>query len=163
MADFWVNGIVAARNHMPYVQLSNEKGMIAQLSMSEARKIAMDILIMASRTEMDAMVHKFFNDALDAPSDAVVAAMALFRDFRHERDMEKAEGGGDDDLDYVVTETTFGRWIVVKKTDPTLAWTGSLWDKHAGGVGIGKAQIANFDTESEAEKYARETIHRRPE
>ena len=60
MADFWVNGIVAVRDGNPYIQLSNEKGMIAQLSMSETRQIAMDMLVMAARTEADAMIYKFF-------------------------------------------------------------------------------------------------------
>lgn len=66
MSDFWVNGIVSSRDKQPYVQLSNEKGMIAQLSMGQARKIAMDILVMCSRTEMDAMLHRFMS-ATTAP------------------------------------------------------------------------------------------------
>jgi hypothetical protein len=28
MAHFWVNGIVSSRDKQPYIQLSNEKGMI---------------------------------------------------------------------------------------------------------------------------------------
>jgi len=36
MADFWVNGIVSQRDKQPYIQLSNEKGMIAHLTMSQA-------------------------------------------------------------------------------------------------------------------------------
>jgi hypothetical protein len=74
--DFWVNGIVAARNGMPYVQLSNEKGMIAQLTMAQTRQIAMDMLVMSSRTEADAMIHAFFSK-LDLP---LQAAMALMQD-----------------------------------------------------------------------------------
>ena len=54
MSDFWVNGIVAVRDGKPYVQLSNEKGMIAQLSMSQTRQIAMDMLQMA-RAEAEAL------------------------------------------------------------------------------------------------------------
>lgn len=37
MSDFWVNGIVAARDGEPYVQLSNEDGMIAQLTFRDYR------------------------------------------------------------------------------------------------------------------------------
>lgn len=85
---FWVNGIVAQRNKQPYIQLSNEKGMIAQLTMGEARQIAHDILLMCSRTEADAMILKFF-DRNDFPSGAASALMAEFREFRHELDMEK--------------------------------------------------------------------------
>lgn len=62
MSNFWVNGIVAMRDGLPYLQLSNENGIICQLSMSEARQIAQDMLVMASRTEMDAMVVKFFSE-----------------------------------------------------------------------------------------------------
>ena len=35
VANFFVNGVVAQRDKQPYVQLSNEKGMIAQLSMAD--------------------------------------------------------------------------------------------------------------------------------
>ena len=95
MSDFWVNGIVSNRDQQPYVQLSNEKGMIAQLSMGQARKIAMDILVMASRTEMDAMLHKFFREEFDKPEIAN-HAMVLFRDYRAELDQEKVEGKMDE-------------------------------------------------------------------
>lgn len=88
---FWVNGIVAARNSQPYIQLSNEKGMIAQLTMAESRKVAMDILVMASRTEVDAMIVKFFGK-LDAPEKALAALLVDFRDFRMALDLEPVEG-----------------------------------------------------------------------
>jgi len=94
MADFWVNGIVAQRDNKPYIQLSNEKGMIAQLSMSEARQIAQDMLIMASRTEMDAMVLEFFkkfNLPEETRGAAAAAMMQEFREFRAKLDDEKAE------------------------------------------------------------------------
>ena len=90
MASFWVNGIVAARDHKPYIQLSNEKGIICQLSMSETRQVAMDMLQMAARTEADAMIHKFFAKN-EFPQDAANALMMDFRDFRAELDAEKAE------------------------------------------------------------------------
>ena len=90
MADFWVNGVVAVRDGKPYIQLSNEKGMICQLSMTEARQVANDILLMASRTEADAMLVKFFTK-MEYPQGAAGALLVEFRDFRHELDMEKAE------------------------------------------------------------------------
>jgi hypothetical protein len=90
MSEFWVNGIVAVRDGNPYIQLSNEKGMIAQLSMSEAREIANDILVMASRTEADAMILKFFQK-FELPAEAASGMLVEFRDFRHELDMDKAE------------------------------------------------------------------------
>jgi hypothetical protein len=98
MSDFWVNGIVAARDGKPYIQLSNEKGMIAQLSVSEARSIAHDILLMAARTEADAMALKFFRHigALDQVASQFLQA---FRDFRHELDMEVVERKEDDPED----------------------------------------------------------------
>jgi len=91
MSDLIVGGVVAIRDYQPYIQLLNENGLIAQLTMSEARKIAMDILVMASRTEMDAMVHKFFAD-IGGPEEAGTHAMALFRDFRAKLDQELVEG-----------------------------------------------------------------------
>jgi hypothetical protein len=91
---FWVNGIVAVRNGQPYIQLSNEKGMIAQLSMAEARKVAMDILQMASRTEADAMIVKFFEHA-DLPQGALGALLHEFRNFRMALDTEPVEGSFD--------------------------------------------------------------------
>lgn len=90
MSDFWVNGVVAMRDTKPYIQLSNENGMIAQLSMSEARQVADDIVNMCSRTEADAMIFKFFTKE-SFPPDAAGALMQEFRNFRHELDMEKAE------------------------------------------------------------------------
>lgn len=90
MADFWVNGIVSNRDQQPYIQLSNEKGMIAQLSMAEARTIAMDILVMASRTECDAMVLKFFSD-LELPREAAAGMLMQFRDFRAALDQEHVD------------------------------------------------------------------------
>ena len=90
MADFWVNGIVAARDHKPYIQLSNEKGIICQLSMSETRQVAMDMLQMAARTEADALLWKFIKSR-DLPDEAGAQVMQMFRDFRAELDAEKAE------------------------------------------------------------------------
>jgi uncharacterized protein (DUF1501 family) len=95
MPDLWVNGIVAQRDKQPYIQLSNEKGMIAQLSMSEARQVANDILVMASRTEMDAMVLKFF-DTNQFPDGAGAQLMSDLRDFRAALDADKAERGSED-------------------------------------------------------------------
>jgi hypothetical protein len=96
MADFWVGGIVSARDGKPYIQLSNEKGMIAQLSMSETQQIAMDMLVMAARTEADSMIHKFFHDK-GAPGHVSGQIMVEFRDFRAALDAEKAERSADDE------------------------------------------------------------------
>lgn len=87
---FWVNGVVAVRDKKPYVQLSNDKGMVAQFSMSEARQVAMDILQMSARTEADAMILKFFKKS-DFPDAAAAALMQEFRDFRAALDQEVAE------------------------------------------------------------------------
>lgn len=87
---FWVNGIVAVRDKMPYIQLSNENGLIAQLTMGQAQRIAMDILVMAARTEMDAMVLKFFNKA-EFPEGAGASLMMALREFRAELDAEQVE------------------------------------------------------------------------
>lgn len=90
MADFWVNGIVSQRDKQPYIQLSNEKGMIAQLTMNQARQIAMEIFVMASRTEADAMILKFFSK-MEFNPQAGAMLMQEFRDFRAQLDDEKIE------------------------------------------------------------------------
>ncbi len=87
---FFVNGIVAARDKQPYIQLANENGMIAQMSMAQARQVAQDILVMASRTEADAMIHLFF-EKQQFPAEAGNALMVMFRDFRAELDAEAPE------------------------------------------------------------------------
>ena len=94
-SQFWVNGVVAVRDRNPYVQISNEKGMIAQFSMSEARQVAMDILQMAARTEADAMILKFFSKS-EFPDGAASALMMGFRDFRAELDKEVAKRSEDE-------------------------------------------------------------------
>jgi hypothetical protein len=89
MSSIWVNGIVAVRDKMPYIQLSNEKGIIAQLSMSETRQIALDMLLMAARTEADSMLHQFCAKLGHPEMSGVM--MVDFRDFRAKLDAEKAE------------------------------------------------------------------------
>jgi uncharacterized protein (DUF1778 family) len=88
---FFVTGIVAQRDKKPYIQLATEHGMVAQFTMSEARQIAMDMLVQASRTEMDAMFCAFMIDKLEAPEQAVNEAMMLFRDYRASLDDETVE------------------------------------------------------------------------
>jgi hypothetical protein len=95
VADFWVAGIVSHRDKQPYVQLSTEKGMIAQLSMAQARIIAMDILVQCSRAEMDAMLLSFI-DKMDLGESAGPLMMQYFREFRSALDNEKLERHEDD-------------------------------------------------------------------
>lgn len=87
MSALWVSGIVAMRDKMPYVVLSKDVDRVAQLSIAEARNLAMDLLQMAARTEADAMVLKFFNQH-QFPDAAAAALMVEFRDFRAELDKE---------------------------------------------------------------------------
>jgi hypothetical protein len=95
MSAFWVNGIVAMRDKHPYIQLSNTEGIICQLSLPEARQIAMDIISMAARTEMDAMLVNYCAEHGSAPNLAS-AMLVSFRDFRVKLDAEKAERTEDD-------------------------------------------------------------------
>lgn len=88
--NFWVNGIVAARNEMPYVQLANDKGLIGQFTVAEARSVAFDLIHSAANAEADAMLIRFFKK-LDLPEGALGALMMDFRDFRHQLAMEKVE------------------------------------------------------------------------
>lgn len=84
----WVQGIVANRDRLPYIVISKGMDSIGQMTMAEARQFANDILVMASRTEADAMMLKFF-DRADFPEEAGVALMQNFRDFRAELDKEE--------------------------------------------------------------------------
>lgn len=86
-----VDGIVARRDHEPYVRLMLDGKPIVQLSMAEARKIAHDILILAARTEADAMILRFFSDN-EYPAEAGAALMMAFRDFRLKLDREPVKG-----------------------------------------------------------------------
>jgi hypothetical protein len=93
MSKLWVTGIVAGRDFKPYVQIASEKGEMAQMSLSEARQFANDIVIAASRVEADAMILEFFKKA-EFPEGAGAALMVDFRDFRYALDMDKAERPG---------------------------------------------------------------------
>jgi hypothetical protein len=94
MAEFWVAGIVSQRDKQPYVQLSNEVGLIAQLTMTQARQIAMDMLVQCSRAEMDAMVLAFV-EKMDLPPNAGPLMMRDFREFRSAFDNEVLERAED--------------------------------------------------------------------
>jgi hypothetical protein len=96
--EVWVNGIVAVRNSQPYVQLLTSSGIMTQWTVGEARKIANDIVTMASRCEADAMMVKFFG-RMEFPNGALVAIMQEFRDFRHALDMEPVESRSDPEAD----------------------------------------------------------------
>ena len=87
-----VDGIVAQRNKEPYVRLLQGDKPIAQLTLAQARKIAMDMLVMASRTEADAMLIRFFEGTLQAPIEAAHAMLQEFRLFRFALDEDTVEG-----------------------------------------------------------------------
>ena len=91
MPDISVNGIVAARNQEPYVQLTKDGQMVLQMTVSEARKIAADILLTASRAEADAMIIRFFAEH-DFPKEAAAALLVSFRDFRLGLDLDVPQG-----------------------------------------------------------------------
>ena len=88
MPDLWVNGVVAVADKLPYVQISNENGIIAQMSMAEARDFAMDILQMSARTEADAMILRFF-EKMEFPQPVAGHLLVEFRDFRASLDEQE--------------------------------------------------------------------------
>lgn len=94
MGSILVTGIVAVRDKQPYVQLSNENGIVAQLTMKQAQAVAMDLIVMATRTEADAMLLRFF-DKHEFPEEAGSRLMQMFRDYRSELDAEKLERSED--------------------------------------------------------------------
>jgi hypothetical protein len=85
----FVDGIVAQRDHQPYVKLT-VNGEEAQLSIAEAHKVAHDLLTMAARTEADAMILSFFSDQ-KFPQGAAAALMQEFRYFRLRQDEKPVE------------------------------------------------------------------------
>ena len=89
--DVWINGMVAASTLQPRIELMSSTGIRMTWSVAEARKIANDIVTMASRTEADAMIIKFFGKA-EFPPQAAVHMMREFRDYRAELDREEVEG-----------------------------------------------------------------------
>lgn len=91
MPNIEINGIVAARNKEPYVQLCADSKVIAQLSMSETRKIANDLYLAASRAEADAMLLRFFENQ-ELPEQAGAVLMVEFRDFRLGLDLDTPQG-----------------------------------------------------------------------
>ena len=98
MSDFWVNGIVAVRDKQPYIQLSDANGIFAQLTVNEARQIAHDIMLMASRTEADALLLTFVEE-MDLGEQAGSLMMQAFRDFRAKLDNEKTSRPIEDSTD----------------------------------------------------------------
>jgi hypothetical protein len=84
-----VNGMVAYRDKMPYIQIDID-GHTVQLSMADARNVARDIERMCARTEADAMIHKFFS-MNDFPEGANAAIMLAFREFRSKLDSESVD------------------------------------------------------------------------
>jgi hypothetical protein len=85
-----VNGIVAARDKRPYVQISKDKEMIVQFTVAEARSFAHDLLNASHNAEADAMIIKFF-EKLDLPPGALGAFMVEFRRFRYELETEAVQ------------------------------------------------------------------------
>lgn len=58
---------------------------------------------------------------------------------------------------YRLEQGLLGRWIIVHPVDDHLAWSGSRWMPHCGGVGT-VAQISNFATRKAADEAAREQV-----
>jgi hypothetical protein len=91
MSDFWVQRIVSHRDKKPYIQLSHEKRMIVQLTMGEARNIAMDILQLAARCEADSLLLRFPESMGSGGRGVAGEMMVAFRDCRAQIDEEKVE------------------------------------------------------------------------
>lgn len=100
-SSIWVNGVVAARDHSPQIQLSNDNGILAQFDAEDAIKFAMDIIKMAEATMADALLIKWA-DVYMGPKDKEMALkmgaslMEMFRDYRAQMEEEsrKRQGNG---------------------------------------------------------------------
>ena len=89
MPGILVSGIVSYRDKRPYVKVDVD-GHEVQLTLAEARSIALDIMRQSYRAEADAMIYKFFA-ANDLPEQAAGTLMVEFRNFRSELDREQVE------------------------------------------------------------------------
>ena len=94
MPHILVNGIVSHRDKKPYVQVDVD-GRLVQLSIAEARKVAVDIFTSASYAEADAMLHDFFGK-MEFPPEVLGRLMIDFREFRHDLAMQQVEGSFSD-------------------------------------------------------------------
>lgn len=55
-----------------------------------------------------------------------------------------------------IAKSVFGRYIIVKDDDPSMAWSGSHWDfVDQGTLPAGQLQLATFDTPEQAAENAR--------
>jgi hypothetical protein len=59
---------------------------------------------------------------------------------------------------YRLVQGKFGQWIIVNARDPGLAWSGSCWVEHEGGIPTGGRQVSNFATEQDARIVAQEAF-----
>jgi hypothetical protein len=57
---------------------------------------------------------------------------------------------------YSVQLGTIGRYIITHPKHPGLAWSGSGWVQHSGGLPAAGIKVCNFETEDEADEYATE-------
>jgi hypothetical protein len=53
-----------------------------------------------------------------------------------------------------IQQGIFDRWFLVHPDDDALAWSGSRWVQHDGGIPVGGVQVSNFFTRDEARGYA---------
>ncbi len=87
-SHIWVNGIISS-DKMPYLQIDIDGHMVT-MTMADARNVARDIEQQCARTEVDAMIYRFF-DKQEYPLGAAVALMMEFRSFRDKLDDEPVE------------------------------------------------------------------------
>lgn len=88
----FLNGIVSHRTNLPLVQI-DVNGRMVLIDVAQARQVASDIYLAASRAEADAVILKFLEDPDLSPEQNLQKsgqAMVMFRNFRAELD-EKAD------------------------------------------------------------------------
>ena len=88
-SHFLISGVVAHRDKRPYIHM-DINGRLHQLSVSQARNIASNILLACSMAEADAMILRFFQKK-EFPEGAAAAIMVDFREFRNELDIQDYE------------------------------------------------------------------------
>lgn len=83
----WVQSIVSGKDLEPYVQISLDEQMIAQLTPEEARQVARHILETANAAELDAFFVEFLQEMVGVRGNPITIALSDFRKWREERGM----------------------------------------------------------------------------
>jgi hypothetical protein len=79
MPKIEIQSIVSARDGQPYVQL---RGSLGQLTLAEARSLALTILAAAEAAEVDALIKRFVEEKIGGSAHEVAVILSELRSLR---------------------------------------------------------------------------------